>query len=418
MAIRSVTLLATILLALGAPPAVADWETGKAAFNRGEYTVALQEFSKYVQSEPRDPRYANAYYMVGSCHKHLGHLDEAEDNLRLAVELAPDFAEYRLGLGQCLAAADEYAEADSVLGELDLASLPAEQRTGAALLIAGTANEADNPSRAVAILEEALTGNPSSHNLHRALGSALEGAGDCQGAFAHLARAFELDSEDQGSGREAVRCAADVADGAADETYRGAWLEKGIGLALSLARTAPDHRNATLAGDMTSRAGRLEEAAEWYGKAHEAKPDDPRIAYDYGRALDQLGQDAASLAVLTDALTHDPDPELARHAHLRIAKLHARGLDLDAAAEHFRLAGDTDTANRLEELADSFRDALEARRDLLAKLENLRGMKHQLEQLNDAEGVRAVDSRADAIEVELTALDANLEQVQEALGRL
>ncbi len=104
--------------------------------------------------------------------------------------------------------------------------------------------------------------------------------------------------------------------------------------------------------------------------------------------------------------------------HRQLAKIGARNLELSEAAGHFRLAGDEHAAEQIGELAGEYREALRRRAELQAKIEELRTMETELEGLNDSQGVAAVRERADAMQSEVDALDANLESVRTALQNL
>ena len=127
---------------------------GEAAYQRGDYAAAAREFAKYVENSPQDPRYAVAYYMLGSCYLELDQSDLAEPNLRTAVDLDPTKADYRLALGQYLVKAGEYADADAVFDELDAASVAPQQRSTVALLRAKAALEVGDATKAVTVLED------------------------------------------------------------------------------------------------------------------------------------------------------------------------------------------------------------------------------------------------------------------------
>jgi hypothetical protein len=124
------------------------------------------------------------------------------------------------------------------------------------------------------------------------------------------------------------------------------------------------------------------------------------------------------LKALADALEAQQDDDLTVRIHRQIAKISAWNLELEKAARHFRLAGDEQAASQIGELAASYREALDTRRGLLAKISELRIMERELEALNDVQGVEAVRGRADALQTELDALEANLETVRQALKNL
>ena len=408
--------LATTLIS--AVPCGADWDAGLAAYNRGDYDTAAIEMKKYVANSPTDPRYAIAYYLLGRSYLQLDRTEEGVANLRMAVRLDPEETDYRLALGQSLLGNGEAAEARAVLEALDTVSLPDEQRISAALLLANAALELGEPARAVEVLEAQLPAAEESSDLHRALGLACYRNGSPERAYSELSRAYELDPDDAATGRNAVLIALDLAgDQTADEA-RAMWHQKAYEVADTLATAEPTPSHLAMAGRAAHEAGLDEAAATWLAKACEGNPDDPRLAYDLGRTLADLGEDRRALAVLEGALEAEPDADLAIRIHRQIAKIHARNLELADAARHFRRAGDDHAAQQIGDLVSGYQQAIERRRELLANIAELRSMEAQLEELKDPQGVTAVRERADAMQSELDALEANLQTVRQALQNL
>jgi hypothetical protein len=102
----------------------------------------------------------------------------------------------------------------------------------------------------------------------------------------------------------------------------------------------------------------------------------------------------------------------------KLAKIHARNLDLEEAATHFGAAGDDATATRIREIETSFAYALEERKELVSTIAQLEIMAQKVEELNDAKGVRAIRDRITGFQVDLDELEENLAEVRQALARL
>ena len=173
-----------------------------------------------------------------------------------------------------------------------------------------------------------------------------------------------------------------------------------------------------MAGKAAQGAGLDEAAAAWLEKACAAQPDDPRIAYDLGRTLVALGEHQRALTVLDGALAAEPDADLAARIHRQIAKIHARNLDLAKAAYHFQRAGDERATRQIGELVGRYQEAIESRNELLAKITELRSMEAELSALNDSQGAAVVRERANLMQLDLDALEENLEAVRQALQKL
>ena len=142
------------------------------------------------------------------------------------------------------------------------------------------------------------------------------------------------------------------------------------------------------------------------------------MAYDLGRTLTDLGENQRALTVLDGALAAGPDADLAARIHRQMAKIHARNLDLAKAAYHFQRAGDERATRQIGELVGRYQEAIESRNELRAKIAELRTMETELAALNDSQGVAVVRERADAMQSELDALEANLNAVRRALSNL
>jgi len=391
MNIRQLPLLAAIVILFLAGSASADWKAGEAAYARGDYETAAQEFVKYVENEPRDPRYAGAYFRLGSCYLHLERLDEAEAKLRMAVELDPSKLDYRLALGQCLGNAGSWPEAHEVFETVDAVEVPENQKTPVALMRANAALESGNQARAVEVLETRIAEAEKSSALHRAFGIALEKSGSRERAVEAYARAFTLDPADTASGRRAVNLALDLGEEASTPEDKLAWGERGVELAEALVAASRNRETLTLASE---------------------------ASYSLSRTLDSLGLDKQAVAALNTALQYQPEADLARRTHRKLAKIYARNLDLDKAATHFGAAGDDTTAAQILEIETSFADALEERKELVSKIAQFEIMVHQVEELNDAKGVRAIRDQITVFQADLDELEKNLAEVRQALTRL
>jgi tetratricopeptide (TPR) repeat protein len=286
------------------------------------------------------------------------------------------------------------------------------------LLRASAALDLDRPAEAVAVLESELQAADGSADLHRALGMAYYRSESPERAFAELARAYALDPDNAATGRSAAAIALDLAREQTDAEAKEIWNRKAYEVAAKLAETEPAPAHLELAARAAERAALSDEAVAWLTKAHEATPEDPRVAYDLGRSLAVIGRDRRALEAFEAALEAEPDPDLEVRIHRQIAKTHARNLELADAAHHFRLAGDERAAQQIGALELEYREAIETRSALLAKIAELRTMEAELEALSDAQGVAALRERADAMQSEVNALEANLETVRTALQNL
>jgi tetratricopeptide (TPR) repeat protein len=402
----------------GAGTGAADWEAGRAAYESGDYDTARKEFARYVANDPRDPSYAVAYFMLGSCHAELGQADEATAMMRTAIELDPGRVDYRLALARHLIRIERHDEVDAVLVGEGLGAISPRQQATIAQLRAQAALEAGEPRRAVAVLEQALADLGAVASLHRALGLAAESAGDRERACGHLIRAFELDESDAPVGRRAASIALDLASKAADSTVSGTWNRRALAVSERLVGTDASPKHHTLLGEAAFAAGDYATAVPALAAASEANPLDTRMAYLLGRSLAELGDEEQALEVLSAAVHRRPEDRLAGRIHRQVGRIHAHRLDLDDAVRSFELAGDDQTAGMIRRVDAEIGEALEARRGLLAKIQTLHDMELELASLNDEDGARAMRERRAEFQQELAALDSNLDEVRRALRDL
>ncbi len=407
--------MAIVVLALTEWSPAADWETAAAAYRSGDYATAAREFEALRDTGPALDAAASS--MLGLCQLRLGATDEALANLRRAVDLDPTSARFRVAHLQGLLTAGRWAEADEAAWAVNISLLEPAERTSLALLHAQALLELGEAKMAAAVLRAQASEDDGSAALHRALGLALLRTGEGEQAFSELSCAFALDPRSQGgSARRAVQLARDQAR--EDGPSMQPWRDRAADLATALAVVAPTSDNLRLAGTTAAEAGRPGEAVDWLTRARTSSPEDPAVAIELGQALVALGRMSDGAAELRRALALDPEPETARRVHGQLARLLARELQLDEAAEHFRLAGDQDRAAEIAEIAQAWQSTLERRQKLRTNLETVRSMSRSLDELGDTAGVEALEERTRDLEQELAEIEANLARVRAAFANL
>ncbi len=407
--------VAIVVLALTEWSPAADWGTAAAAYRSGDYATAAREFEALRDTGPALDAAASS--MLGLCQLKLGATDQALANLRRAVDLDPTSARFRVAHLQGLLTAGRWAEADEAAWAVNISLLQPAERTGLALLHAQALLELGEARTAAAVLRAQAWEDDGSASLHRALGLALLRTGEGEQTFSELSCAFALDPRSQGgSARRAVQLARDQAR--AEGPPMQPWRDRAADLATALALMAPTSDNLRLAGTTASEAGRPGEAVDWLTRARTSSPEDPAVAIELGQALVASGRTSDGAAELRRALALDPEPESARRVHGQLARVLARELQLDEAAEHFRLAGDPDRAAEIAEIAQAWRSTLERRQKLRTNLETVRSMTRSLDELGDPAGVKALEERTRDLEQELAEIEANLARVRAAFQNL
>ena len=407
--------LSFVILASATLPASADWAEGVDAFTRRDFTAAAAEFAAVAEANPTAHA---AFFMLGRCQAELNESSKARESLQTAVTLDGDNWQYQIELGRTLMEEKDYGAASSVLNHIDFGAVPPDQRTPAVLYAAEAAVLSGHHGEALSLLQHRIETDASSAKLHRALGKVLHSSGDDAAAFDHLQQAYQLDPTLEEAARTAVRCALDQARLVDSDQLDPMWTLRASVLSGALATASATFENTRLAGDAAQAAGQLKAAITWYGKARKANPSDPGIAYDLGRCAAEANLDSEALEILTDALRHDPDPRLARSIHLQIARISARNLELDVAADHFRLAEQPERAEEIMAIATTFGDVLVEREKLRRTVAELRDMVVSLEKLNETEGAEKMQVRLTEYQQAIAAIDDNLGEVREALQKL
>jgi type IV pilus assembly protein PilF len=132
-------------------------ELGAAYFNRGQYSVALDELREALSA---DNRYATAYSIMGLVYMELKEEKPAEDNFRRAIELTPSDSDIHNNYGWFLCTRKRYDESlvqfNTALGN-PLYSTPERAMTNAGIC----SMQAGKTEQAQAYLEKSLKLQPN-----------------------------------------------------------------------------------------------------------------------------------------------------------------------------------------------------------------------------------------------------------------
>ena len=208
---------ASLVLLAAVIPAHAEWNKGLEAYKKRDWATAVKEFEEVTKT---NPDYAGAYYMLGVSQRALGQLSPAVASLRKAVELDGAQSSYKIALGQALLQADQFQKAYELLKPLSISSVDAANRTNYALLFAKAATKTNRPTEAISVLNAQAKADQKNARLQQALGAAYNANGDDAQAFAAFSKAFELNSKDQSSGRNAVRAGIGAARRATSDSQK------------------------------------------------------------------------------------------------------------------------------------------------------------------------------------------------------
>ena len=274
--------------------ALAAFEQGQNAQERGDSSAAIRHYTEAITS---DPALFQAYYQRAVALMTLSRQSEAESDLKKVIELEPGFARAHRAFGQILL--DRGQTPDAVREfkravELDPKLTRVRIFYASALLKNGDAASAAEQLRAALELGEAdaLT--------HALLGVALERTGKRDEALAEYARALALDPNDsmarEGRGR-LYEIQGDLAK--ATEDYSVAY------------RAQPSRELALKIAQLHTRAGQHQAAIQIYRRLLTQKPEDLATRIELARAMAENNQGEEALKEMEPLISSRPnDPAL------------------------------------------------------------------------------------------------------------
>jgi tetratricopeptide (TPR) repeat protein len=219
---------------------------------------------------PADPRWPHA---LGVLLQDAGRLDEASAAYRRSVELAPKNVAALVHLGEIARLQGKTGDAESFARQ----ALAADPACAAAQALLGqTALDRRDFSAAAGHLETALAALPGANRLHYLLAQTYRGLGDPAKAAEHLAKAGQV-------GARPPDPLLDALDA----------LRSGERIRLARAKTA--YQNA-----------RYAEAADLYRALLADRPDSVEARINLAASLVNLGDRAAAVEELRQALRRDP----------------------------------------------------------------------------------------------------------------
>jgi tetratricopeptide (TPR) repeat protein len=339
-----VFLAALLALQASGAPAVEHVHAGVAAEKSGQLDVALAEFQKAAEL---DPKLAVAFTDLGGVYIEKRDYAAAIPPLKRAVELSPDLeAAHRL-LGYALLAQGYATEA---IPHLEQAH--AEDALGIALLDAGKLQEA------LGVLQKALAQSPDDPELlyyyGRASGLLSKQVFDrLEARFPNSARAHEMMAQDYavlrdvpGAEREfleALRLRPETAGLHLElgELYARAqqWdkAEEQFRLETQIQPGSPEAFYRL--GEALLQSGKFHEAREALVQSNHLRQDMPETLYQLGKAAAMDGDDTTAQQSWQHLLSLEKNTALAAQAHFGLSGIYrkqGKRADADREMEEFR----------------------------------------------------------------------------------
>jgi tetratricopeptide (TPR) repeat protein len=395
--------LALVCTVSAVAPAHAEWNKGLEAYNNKDYATAAAEFEEVTKT---NPDYVGGYYMLGLCQRAQNNLSQALGNLRKAVELdsaneKPD-PRYRIALAQGLNQSKQYGDAYSTLKPLELGQLPASYRTSYALLFAQAANKTNRSGEAVNVLNAQIRADSSNASLYQALGVAENALGDDRKAFDAFKRAFELNSRDEASGRNAARAAIAVARRASSSSEKTRYYTQGAQIVERLVAVDPSFEHHLLAGEAWLGAGEYAKALSWFEKAKSQQLNNALVYYYIAQCNTSLNRLDTAVGSLQKSLElGSSNSDLRKKIYNQMGYVYEKKKDFTRAKQNYLEAGNRSKAAEMDTKATTAAENVEhekACREFKLKIDALDLQADEFEKLGDVESANQLREQSTVLQ--------------------
>ncbi len=376
----------------------ADWKTAVDAYQRHDWSMAIENLEEIVEAHPD---YAPAQNLLGLSLVAAQRLEEAEAPLRRAVVLKPDEAAYSIALTQLLLKKKDADGAWTVISTVDQEGLSPPDRKAYVELFLGAAMKTKHLEEAARLLESMLEKDASNAGLWARLAQVYRGMKQPKKAFDAMKKASDLEPENAAAARAALRAGKDAA---ADEADDGTplWMAAGeLGDRLCGIEESPE--NWKLSGEAWMGAKRYTKALELFRKAQAEKPSDPLLHYYVSLCLSGLDRlDEAKTEVeagISSAAEEDP---IRSRLYRQAAFLADASHRFEDAIQWYEKLGDQE---KIAEMEEKLRIAIENEtNDVYCRKQatQITGLKKQVQALKDLGDLGAaeqVENQLDLIEV-------------------
>jgi tetratricopeptide (TPR) repeat protein len=389
---------ASLVLLVAVIPAHAEWNNGLEAYKKKDWATAVKEFEEVTKT---NPDYAGAYYMLGVSQRALGQLSPAVASLRKAVELDGAQSSYKIALGQALLQADQFQKAYELLKPLSISSVDAANRTNYALLFAQAATKTNRQTEAISVLNAQAKADPKNAGLQQALGAAYNANGDDAQAFAAFSKAFELNSKDQSSGRNAVRAGIGAARRANSDSQKSQLYTSTALVADRLANGFPTFDHQLLAGEAWLGAKDYAKAQSWFDKAKAQQPNNALVYFYLAQCKTSTGQLNAAVSDLQQAIKLKPSDKVRTQIYNQGGYVYDKMKNYDQAIQWYQNAGNTSMVAQMKTKQSSASQNAAADKECAEfkrKIDALRMQVTELEKLGDMENAKLLQEQLPTLE--------------------
>ncbi len=295
---RKIPTTMVIAVLLAAAPAFAGWDEGVAAFKKGDFQTAYQQFQEYVQGNPEAYQ---GQYMLGLASNKLGRKEEALKHLRKAYDLNPNDLSIKMALGSAYSANGRNSDVAKLFGSIDASSLPAAQQAFF-YQTRGTARmKAGDDGGALKDFAELARLKPNDAKIQYSYGSTALASGQMDTGIAALRKATQLASSNEDYHRAYVQALVLKGRRTKDKGGKKQVYGQAATAARALVGVKSSYDNILLQASAELGAGQYD-AAAGNARAALAKNSNDWLAHFYlGQALTSSGGYSAAVEPLNKA---------------------------------------------------------------------------------------------------------------------
>jgi tetratricopeptide (TPR) repeat protein len=375
--------LVVSLLILSATSALADWDQGVAAFTSKNWQQAVSEFQELVKQNPEGWR---GYYMLGLSLEQLNRKEEALHNLRKAYDLNPNELSVKLALGRAYSTLRRYGDVTSLLGSVDVSSLPAAQQAAFYQIRGAARSKTHDDSGALKDFEQLVKLKPNDAQVQYSYGSMALSADRLDTAIAAIKKAVQLDPKDADMKRTYVQTLVRKGRVSQDKAAKKSAYAEAARLAKELAAAAPTYDNYMLQLSAELGAGLYEQAIAT-GKAALGKKNTDWLAHYYlGQAYTSAKQYEEAERPLLTAKEKAAKPDDLKQVWRQLGYTYEKQKKYSKSIEAYQFAGDAAGVTRVteNEKTDSFNKQVEEENKIIKEMEE--EAKKLEEELKELEG--------------------------------
>jgi tetratricopeptide (TPR) repeat protein len=317
------------------------------------------------------------------------------------VELDGSQASYKIALGQALLQAGQYQNAYQLLKPLNMSSMDASHRSSYALLFGQAATKTNRPGEAINVLTTQARADSRNYRLQQALGSAYTANGEEAKAFEAYKKAYELNSRDSASARNAIKAAISVARRSSSNSAKSNYYNQAGQVAERLANASPTFEHNLLAGEAYLGAKQYQKALSWFDKAKAQQSNNALVYYYSAQCKTSMNQLNPAIADLQQALKIGASGKLRTQVYNQGGYVYDKKKDYDNAIRWYGEAGNSSKVREMQDKKDRAAQNLQAQQecaDFKRRIDALKLQVEELEKLGDIENAKLLQEQLPGLE--------------------